>query len=726
MINSETMWITSDVFPEMLSVDDDKTDRAVYFRRNFNVTKDIAEAQLFICPLGLGVCTINAKAVTDDVLTTPFTRYDKRVIYMKYDVTNLINSGENAIGVHVGNGFYNNNMTTWNDRMASWRDKPKLAAVLRISYTDGTVSVIQTDELWKTDMSPCIYNHMRQGEKYDARLVQTGFDTPGFDDSGWKYAVRAYAPGGRYEENFAPAIKIAGVLEPVEIKNNIYDFGVNISGWVNICVNAEPGREIRIIYDEALDENGDLLAGAVHKYAKLENKPLCHEDVYICGGMKDEQYHPNFCYHGFRYVKICNAPSDIKVVAHFVHTDFEEIGSFECSDTVVNTIHEMTVRSIKSNFVGIPTDCPQREQNGWTADALIITDATLMNFDAYDSYRKWLRDFGDAQRDNGHLPGIIPSAGWGYNGNFGPSWDCAVVLIPYKAYLHSGKTDIISDMWDTMTKYMTFLENMSSDYIVGYGYGDWCPPVFDDRVPNSVTDTAIYYEASDAMAKMAEIMGNDSQKWSRLAQNVRNAWRSNFVDFKNKSVSDKYNKYQTFFACALYYKFYDNEDERRFLADSLVSLIQENDFHIDCGILGTEYIFCALSDNGHIDIAYKMLTNPTYPGYVHWINSGMTTLCETWGMTCSLNHQMFGSVDDWFYTRLGGIRYTYDGLEINPQYIGDIEHIKVCHRGIEVERRGTKVRVLLPCSAKIYKDESVTEVTAGEYYYDIQTEGNNG
>lgn len=717
MINERTRWITSDLIPEMSPDRDETAVVSLYFRREFQLSAIPEKAELYICALGLGVCTVNGNLVTEDVLTTPYTRYDKRTIYQKYDVTELLNDGGNAIGVHVGNGFYNNNMITWNDKMAPWRDRPKLALVLHIRYADGSEQTVETDDLWKTEFGPCLYNHMRQGEKYDARMIQHGYDKYGFDDGNWKNTVRAYAPGGILEENFSPPIRITEVLEPIRCENDIYDFGVNISGWVSITLRGERGREIKLSYDEQLNENGDLLGGAVHKFAKQESQPLCHDDIYICAGNGEEEYHPNFCYHGFRYVKVQNAPKDFKIVAHFVHTDFKRNGSFFCSDETLNRIHDMCIRSTKSNFVGIPTDCPHREQNGWTGDALVSADSTLMNFDAYDSYRKWLHDFTDAQRDNGHLPGIIPTGGWGYTGTFGPAWDSAVVLIPYKTYLHTGKTTIVKDMWNTMMKYMQFLETMSENYLVGYGLGDWCPPDFEDRVPNLVTDTAIYYEDLCAMAQMARLVGEDYEQWESLSRKVREAWRGRFIDFEGNGISEECSRYQTFYGCALYYKFYNDDQERMVLLNSLLRLIQKNDYHLDCGILGIHYVFTALSENGYADVVHKMITNPTYPGYGYWLNSGMTTLCETWSMNCSQNHQMFGGVDNWFYAYLGGIRYTEGGLIIAPVYLEEVERVHVEHAGICVERNGKDVHITLPVKAKIIINGEIKEADSGEYQY---------
>lgn len=704
---SQSKWITTTYLPDILPETFNQADRSVYFRRVFSLTEKPISAILNICILGLGECHINGKPVTDDVLTTPYTCYDKRVIYQTYDVTELVESGENAIGVHAGNGFYNNNMSTWNECMSPWRDKPKVAAELVATYASGEVEYVRTDTAWKTYLGPCLYNHMRQGEIFDATQVQHGFDVPGFDDNNWTNAIYSHAPGGILSAEKTVPIKIKQVLKPISYKNGIYDFGVNISGWVKIRVSGSKGQKIILSYGEAMTDEGEFTKGN-RAFAIIENKPLKASCEFICSGNKDEEYHPTFCYFGFRYVKVENAPEDFEIEACFIHSDLERVGSFECNDEMLNKIHDASVRSILSNFVGIPTDCPHREQNGWTGDALASCDQTLMNFDMTIAYSKWLRDFLDVQRPNGQLPGIIPSAGWGYNWGCGPAWDSALILMPYKIYLHTGDASIIKELWCAMTRYMSYFKSMAIDYIANFGLGDWCTVDENDRCPTEITDTAYFYADAVAMSKMAALVGEDSLEWTELAENIKVAWRNKFWD------KEEYAHYQTFWACAIYQGLLEG-DEIPYAAQRLAQLVIDNDYRLNCGMLGMKYIFDALSYNGYADVIYKMVTNPEYPSYAYWINKGMTTLCESWNMTNSLNHHMFSEVENWFYKHLGGIKFTDAGMIVAPVYLEDVDYVKVCHKGVCVERKGRKVTVKLDVAAKIIIGESEFEASPGEY-----------
>ena len=711
MIN-RAKWITSDLLPTMFPDNANQINQSIYMRKNFELCKSISSAELSICVLGLGVCTINGQNITEDVLSTPYTHYNKRVIYQKYDVTSLVREGKNAISIHAGNGFYNDNLPVWNDVMSPWRDRPKAIVCLDITYESGKSQTVVSDSSWKTALGPSVFNHVRQGEIYDARLRKAGYDLAGFDDANWQSAIVTFPPGGDLVWEDIVPIRITKTLSPISCKDGIYDFGINLSGWAKIRVSGEAGRKITLTYGEKLLDNGKFCQSN-NMYLIQENMPVLSKNVFICSGASSEEYHPDFCYHGFRYVKVENAPDDFEIEAQLVHSDLEQIGSFWCSDEMLNRIHNASVQATVTNFVGLPTDCPHREQNGWTGDALCSADQSLMNFDMHRAYTKWLRDFGDAQRPNGQVPAVVPSAGYGFNWGCGPGWDSALILIPYKVYLHTGKTDIMSEMWPVMTKYMSFMESMSDEYIVNFGLGDWCAPNPDDVCPTEITDTAYFYADCVAMAKMATILGKDNDEWQRRANCIKKAWREKFWGKK------AYSKYQTYFACAIYQELLEPE-EIPDAAKSLAELVAKNGYHIDCGILGTKYIFAALSKSGYADVAYKMVVNPEFPSYAHWINNGMTTLCERWDMTFSQNHHMYSEVDNWFYRYLGGIKYTDVGLIIDPIFLSSLSEVRATHRGITVHRTGKDVTVTTPVCAKIRIDGILQDVCPGTYTFKIQ------
>ena len=406
-------WIT---MPQVVDRNESRAtaeDSSVYIRKSFAVDKTVKSATAYVCAVGLGVWTINGENISDEVLTTPFTAYDKRLIYQTYDIKDKLKSGENVIAVHIGNGYYNDTTITWNNSTAAWRSQAKMVARIDIEYCDGSDETILSDTSWQAEFGPCIYNAPRQGEIYDFNLKKNGFDCPGFDISGWKNAVITKAPGGVLEPMDMPPIRVIRTVKPVSEKDGIYDFGENISGWVRIKATGEKGQKMHIKYDECIKDDGEFL-GYIDVFNEYDKNRLSHEAYITFSGEGKEEYAPSFVYHGFRYAKVENAPSDLEIVAEVVHTDFERTAAFECSDDMLNKIHRASVNSTLANYVGIPTDCPHREQNGWTGDALVSSHQSLKNFDMYKAYRKWLRDFKDAQRPSGQLPGIIPTTGWGY------------------------------------------------------------------------------------------------------------------------------------------------------------------------------------------------------------------------------------------------------------------------------------------------------------------------
>ncbi len=685
---------------------------SLLIRKNFNVKSGLKSAVIDVCGLGYGMYTVNSKRVTDDVLSTPFTAFDKRVIYNTYDITDKLSEGENVFGAFLGNGWYNDDANIWYFERATWRDNPKLAAKITLSYADGSIEVVSTDSSWKVCDGPCTFNHLRQGEIYDARLEKDGWDAPGYNDGEWEKTAIVKAPGGVLEPMDMPPIRVIRTINPIS-KNDkgIYDFGENISGWAKIKVKGEAGREVVIKYDERLDEEGNF-TNKVNNFTYYQNHPLHHENRYILKGGSVEEYAPMFSYYGFRYVSVENAPEEFEITAEVVHTDFKTIGTFECSDKMLNLIHEASVRSTLTNYVGMPTDCPHREQNGWTGDAALSCEQTLMNFDAKKSYRKWLNDFKDVQRPSGQIPGIIPTSAWGYNWGSGPAWDTAMISIPWNVYQNTGDKSLIEQMWENNVKYFDFITLMSEDYVVDFGLGDWCPPPGCEMIPIEVTDTAHFYIFAKTLAMSAEVIGKDGSFYKSEAEKIRNVWRNRYLG------NEKLEKSQSFLACAVYNGFLE-ENEKADYAKRLAHLVAENDYHIDCGIFGTKYIFTVLSEFGYADVLYKMVTNPTMPSYAYWINQGMTTFCENWDMIASCNHHMFSEVDNWFYKYVAGIRVNAGEIEIKPCFVTAVEKVKASHNGVYVEYDTEKMTVKTDKTIKVTIGDETQVVEKGIHEFKL-------
>ncbi len=688
------------------------------FRREIEIKKDIRKATMYTIALGYGIYSVNGKEVTDEVLTTQFTSFDRTVLYNKYDVTELLNKGKNCLGIMVGNGCYNQRAeTAWNFNHATWRDTPKAIMRLLVEYNDGETEDFITDSSWKATIDgPIIYNHVRSGEIYDARKEMQGWQSIGFDDSKWHNATIAKPPGGDYKENIYPNPKIIREIDAVSINDkNVYDFGENLSGWVEIEVFGECGAKVHITYSEKIKENGEIDNSNINEHTRKAD--LKHEEIYILKGGDKEIYHPVFNYHGFRYALI-ETEGEItvkKVTAQVVHTDIKEIGDFWCSDEMLNKLHEASRRATLTNFLSIPTDCPHREQNGWTGDAHLSAEQALMNFDITASYKKWLCDIRDAQRKSGQIPSIVPTSHhWGFIGTPGPTWDSALILIPWYVYNYTGDTEILKDNINSMKKYIDFLIASADGYFIDFGLGDWCSPEDTDKVCVKFLATAYFYTDALIVSKICEVLGDDGNFYKKLAENIKKAIRTEFIDGEKIANSG-----QTAYACAIYQGLLEPQEEI-WAARKLAELVIENDYHIDCGIMGTKYIFTALAKYGYDDVLYKMVTNPTYPSYAYWILNDATTLCEDWEMKASLNHHMYSEIDHWLYKYIAGINISPDGVLIKPHFIG-LENVRANSRGVFVEYTKEKIKVKSPVDFTIEVNGEKKTLNKGEYELDFKT-----
>lgn len=658
---------------------------APLFRKTFIVNKPIKKAELYACGLGHACYYINGRNITDEVMITPISKYDTRIYYSKFDVTEFLTNGKNAIGCVLGNGWYFVTYPRWDFYKPDWMHHPKLILKLIIEYTDGSTDEVVSDTSWKTAKSAIVYNEDRRGEIYDARLYIDGWNEPDFDDGEWNNAFICRGAGGVFQKIDFPVIKVTNRFKAVRISPNVYDIGRNISGWIRLKVSGERGTEVKIRYAEVIGADGDIEPERLNTIIGSDT----HTDKYILSGNGVEEWASRFAYHGFRYAEITGDAEIIEVIGEVVHSDVKTIGEFECSDDMLNKIHNASVWSTITNIQGIITDCTQREQNGWTGDALLSAEQSLMNFDIVSIYKKWLVDICDTQRPNGQISCIAPTSGWGYNWGSGPAWDSALILIPYYIYKYTGDKSVLAKMWDNMALYMKFIESMSDKNEVCFGLGDWCAPEGAKLCPTVITDTAYFYVDNKVMAMCARLLEKDDGVYQRRAAEIKKSFRDKYIknDFY---LGDN----TTAIACAIYQDLY-NDDEKALAAKRLNELYSEGKYHIDCGILGIKYLYTALSEYGYAETAYKLTTNPEYPSYAYWILNGMTTLCETWDMSNSCNHHMFSEVDMWMYKYIAGIRIDEGGgsVRIEPCYIPEIDWVTASHRGISVHYDKEKIEI---------------------------------
>jgi len=667
---------------------------APMLRRTFQLKKTVASARAYVCGMGYYELYINGRKIGDEVLTPAFTRYDSRVLYQTHDITNAIIQGENAIGVILGNGWYNCfTKEVWNFEQAPWRDQPKLLIQIHIRFVDGEETTILSDGSWRWSAGPIVFDGLRNGETYDARLEKPGWAEPGYDDSNWKDVTVVPGPGGVLRSQQMTPIRVTETIVPVSLKEVrkgvwVYDLGQNISGWAQLKVSGSAGTKVVLRYAEKLRDDGDIDQSNVNVFIRSGE---CQTDTYILKGEDLEVWEPRFTYHGFQYVQVAGFPGTPtldNLRGRVVHTAFETRGEFACSKELLNAIQSCARWSTRSNYHGVPTDCPHREKNGWTGDAQLSAEQVLLNFDPMSAYTKWMADFRDVQRKSGQLPGIVPTGGWGFNWGSGPAWDSAVILIPWYMYLYCGDTSILQEHYDCMKRYVDFMSIMATDYIVNFGLGDWCPPTGGPqghKCPTIVTDTAYYYVDTLTLSKIAAILGKDdeAERYLEVAAKIRDVFRKRFVDFETGRVLGNS---QTSMSCALFQGLID-PDEKPKVSEALVSAVEEQNRHIDCGILGAKYVMHALTDLGHADLAYAIATQTDFPGWGNWIMQGATTLWETWDGNASRNHHMFSDISAWFYKGLAGINPNpsapgFKHIIIRPNPVGDLSWVQAWHHSM--------------------------------------------
>lgn len=638
------------------------------FQKTFRTAngKKVTRATLYISGLGFYEASLDGQKISGRLLDPSMTRYVRRVLYSAYDLTDRLTEegGPHVLDVLLGHGWYDVRSTaTWNFDAAHWRGSPRLLAQLNINYDDGTSEVIASDETWDTVTSPLIHDCIRQGEIVDGGFRQEKLGKAERIDPPGGLLTSSLFPGTVIVDEF-PAVSVQPTKEP---ETWIVDLGRNIAGWCRVEFRGlEKGKVVRLRYSERLKEGqierNDL---ALHF---LEGSPAYfageaggfQTDFYIAGGNPVEVFEPRFTYHGFQYLEVkglSSAPNPEDFTACVVANGFPENGAFTTSNRLINDIQAATLSSYRANFVdGYPTDCPHREKNGWTGDAQLACEQAMYNWENSAAYEKWVRDLCDEQRPDGNLPGIVPTGGWGYAWGNGPSWDSALILVPWHLYVYRGDRRILETSYDAMKLYVDYLTTREdADRLVSHGLGDWCPY---RKMPSvQVTTSSYYYVDAKIMAETAKMLGKteDAEKYAALADRIRADYCRVLIDGATGQCDDGSLTAQS---CPIHQGLVDAlpEKEQKAVFDRLLDRLHAVDAHFDCGIFGAKYILRTLSEGGRTDLALRMVLQETSPCYADWIRRGAGTLWEDWGEGSSRNHVMFGDVSAWFYQYLAGIR----------------------------------------------------------------------
>ena len=697
---------------------------APYFRRTFTADKEAASAELIITGLGYYELYVNGKKITKGPLAPYRSNIDDYIYYDSYDISSELSVGKNVIGIMLGNGIRNApGAYIWDFEKARFRGAPITAFSLTVKYKDGSGKTVASDADTLTAPSPVIFDDLHFGEYYDARLEIPGWNMPDFDDSGWSRAVPAEPPRGEARLCGADPITVRSVIKPVSVTkytddSYIYDFGVNTAGLCRLRINGTNGQKVLMRFFETFVDGEPYFRN--NRFAPDDR---FQEDEYYCSGEGTEEYTPHFTYHGFRYVLVSGITAEQATSELLTYlemgSDIKQSGAFTCSDETVNKIQEATVRSDTSNFFYFPTDCPQREKNGWTADASLSAEQVLLNLAPEKSYKEWMRNIYKSLNDKGQLPGIIPTGGWGYHWGNGPAWDNVIVYIPYYTYKYCGDRQMLEELAAPLMRYLNYLfSRLDGKGLIAIGLGDWCQVgLIEDqfKTPLVVTDTILTCDIAEKAAFIYGELGMEAQKRFALslAERTRAAFRENLIDKASLTVEGGT---QTGQAMALFYGMFTDEEKARAL-DVLVKYIHEADDHFDTGVLGGKVIYRVLAENGYVDLAYKMITRPDYPSYGNWIARGATTLWEAFhpenGRILSLNHHFWGDVSAWFYIYLAGMKINptcrdTTEVDIKPCFAEALSEVSAYHDmpdgkiSVSWNRNGGKITLAIEAAEKLH------------------------
>ncbi len=724
-------------------------DPAPLFRKEFAVQKPVARARVAISGLGFYEATLNGIRIGDHVLDPGWTRFEKRVEYNIYDVTALIALGDNCLGLQLGNGWFNplplKLFGSFNLREHLAVGRPRVIAQLRIQYRDGSVKTIATDQTWRAGESAIRRNNIYLGEWVDARKEPQRWDKPGFDDSKWRAPGLAQESLGQLVAPSQPPIRVTARWNAVKVREQrtgayIYDLGVNFSGWLSLKLNVPRGTEIHLRYGELLYPDGALnpmtsVAGQIKGFRQGTKESVggpgapeiaWQADTYIARG-GGEMYTPRFTFHAFRYLEITGLPAQLplsSVTASRLNSDVEEVGSFECSNPMLNEIQAMCRRTFLSNIFSVQSDCPHRERLGYGGDIVATSEAFMANFAMSGFYRKAVRDWSDSALADGMFTDTSPFIGIQYCGVI---WALAHPLLIDQLYRHYGDRRIGEEEYAAAKRWLNLIEKKYPNGIVTDGLSDHeglAPAPADAMV------TPMYFFSAKLLAAQALRLNlrTDESHYKQLAEKIRGAYLAKFVDPVNGKVGPGTQASQSF---ALYTGIVTESLRPRVFA-YLVRDIENHSNHLTTGILGTKFMLDVLSRNGRGDLAYAIVTQPDFPGWGWMLKNGATTLWEHWEFsdnTYSHNHPMFGSVSQWMMNWLGGIQPAvnsvgFDQIVIHPQTPKGLNWVRSSYKSIRgkivsnwiQQGKVLKFEFVIPINsrARIYLPaESAEDITEG-------------
>jgi len=685
---------------------------APFFRKTFVAGKKIKQAIVHVSGLGFYELSLNGKKIGDQVLAPAVTNYDQRplkhllypyddqstqrVLYNSFDVTAALLQKDNAIGIQLGNGWYNQRDRRVEGDM--WYDVPKLIFQLEITYADGTQVIVGSDSTWKTTSGPLLKDGIFTGEQYDARLELGAWNKTGYDDRKWKQAIAVRPPTGTLHPQTAPFDKIIRTMAPAfegKVKDSVYVYLLEetVSGWASVTVSGKAGSRIRI------------------RYVSEEGEDYGQSDSYILKGSGAESWEPKFTWHAFRRIEVTSPDVVLdgkSVHVKEVHTDVRPNGEFECSNPFLNKIHAAYLKTQNANFHGsVSSDCPHRERLGYTGDGQVAMESALFSYDMRQFYRKWLDDMDDARnKKTGFVTHTAPFGG----GGGGPAWGSAYVIMPWLYFSYYGDKAVLARHYAGMKQWVEYLGTrtdqnglVTREEPKGWCLGDWCTPG-QVQIPEPLVNTAYFYHVADLMSKVAEVLGRqeDRLKFARIAAGIKTDFNRAYYHVSKQSYWEGRQGANVF---ALAFGLVPDGNEAA-VFNSLLEHLKAVNYHFDTGILGTPLLLKVLSQNGRPDIAYQLINQKDSPGFGYLLDSRNSTLWESWNGDGSHSHPMFGSVVEWFYSGIAGIKGDPSGAGmrhflIEPQMIADLDYCRSSYHSpfgkirSEWKRNAGKLQVLI-------------------------------
>jgi alpha-L-rhamnosidase len=670
-----------------------------FLRRDFDVRPGVTSARLYVTALGVYEVQLNGSTVGDHVLAPGWTSYQKRLRYQTFDVTSLLHEGPNAIGAILGDGWYRGRFGFDGGRRNIYGERLGLLAQLEITYADGTTERVVTDETWCAGRGPILASDMYDGETYDARQEMPGWSSAEYDDRDWgsvqmldRDLTTLVAPCG-------PPVRRIELLEPLTITispsgRTIVDFGQNLVGRLRITVRGQAGQTVTLRHAEIL-EDGELCVRPLRTAQATDHYTLSGDGV--------ETWEPRFTFHGFRYAEVDGWPGPLQqgdIRAIVCHSDLERTGWFECSDPLINRLHENVVWSMRGNFLDVPTDCPQRDERlGWTGDILAFAPTACFLFDCDGFLTSWLADLAAEQTAEGIVPFVIP--------NILPmrplpaaAWGDAAVFVPWVLYQRYGDVGILATQYESMRAWVNHVATLAGERRLrekGFQFGDWLDPSAPSDKPGAgrtnphVVASACFARSAELLGQIAGILGQTEEEthYVQLAAEVRDAFAAEYVTPVGRVISDS----ATAYSLVLQFGLLRDAEQRQHAARRLAALVRNNGYHISTGFVGTPLICDALCSAGEYDTAYSLLTQRDCPSWLYPVTMGATTTWERWdslrpggsvnpNQMTSFNHYAFGAVADWLHRTVGGIAPAAPGyrhIAVQPHPGGGLTYTRIRH-----------------------------------------------